>query len=195
MSSSAADKARDAVPAEKKLDDLYALIRDIEIAMLTTRRPDGFLVSRPMATQERRPGCDLWFVTNRDTDKLDEIAHDPHVNCAFYNAKSREWVSVSGTAEIVDDRGKIRDLYSADWRAWFPEEGGDRDGGPDDPRIRLILVDAHTVTYLKLDKPRPLVLWDIATSVLTGNAPDAGSLREVSQGELRRDDRAPESIS
>jgi len=35
----------------KKLDELYALIDGIEIAMFTTRRPDGQLVSRPMATQ------------------------------------------------------------------------------------------------------------------------------------------------
>jgi general stress protein 26 len=35
----------------KKLDDLYDLIEGIEIAMFTTRRPDGHLASRPMATQ------------------------------------------------------------------------------------------------------------------------------------------------
>lgn len=34
----------------KRIDDLYDLIDDIEIAMLTTRRSDGRLVSRPMAT-------------------------------------------------------------------------------------------------------------------------------------------------
>ena len=33
------------------LDQLYALIDDIEIAMMTTRRPDGHLRSRAMATQ------------------------------------------------------------------------------------------------------------------------------------------------
>jgi general stress protein 26 len=185
----------DAVPSEKKLDDLYALIRDLEIALLTTRRADGHLVSRPMATQERRPGCDLWFVTNKDTDKLDEIAHDPHVNCAFYDADSREWVSVAGTAHAVDDREKIRALYSADWKAWFPDEGGNRDGGPDDPRLRLIFVDAHSVTYLKQDKPRPVVLFEVAKAAVTGGTPDAGSLREVSPGELRRDTSAPEELS
>ena len=39
--------------ADKPLDELYALIDKIEMAMLTTRRPDGRLVSRPMATQKR----------------------------------------------------------------------------------------------------------------------------------------------
>jgi chloramphenicol 3-O-phosphotransferase len=51
----------DAVPMVKKLDDLYDLIDGIEIAMFTTRRADGHLVSRPMQTQERTSGVDLWF--------------------------------------------------------------------------------------------------------------------------------------
>jgi general stress protein 26 len=66
--------------AEKKLDDLYQLIDGIEIAMFTTRRPDGHLVTRPMQVQERTTGTDLWFVTDVETHKLDELAHDPHVN-------------------------------------------------------------------------------------------------------------------
>jgi general stress protein 26 len=185
----------DAVPTEKKLDDLYALIRDNEIAMLTTRRADGFLVSRPMATQQRQPGCDLWFVTNRDTDKLDEIEHDPHVNCAYYNDGSREWVSVSGTARVVDSRPKIHALYAPDWKAWFPDEGGQRNGGPDDPRLRLIFVDAHSVTYLKQDKPQPVVLFEVAKGMVTGSTPDVGSLREVGTAELRRDDSGTDTLS
>src|SRR5690606_35271733 len=51
----------------KRVEELYDLIEGIEIAMFTTRRPDGRLVSRPMATQERRPDADLWFVTDVET--------------------------------------------------------------------------------------------------------------------------------
>jgi hypothetical protein len=40
-------------PSPEKLNRLYELIEDIEVAMLTTRRRDGSLVSRPMATQRR----------------------------------------------------------------------------------------------------------------------------------------------
>ena len=74
--------------ASKKIDELYDLIKGIETAMFTTRRPTGQLVSRPMATQDRIEGADLWFVTNSDTHKLDELALDPHVNFAYYNNAS-----------------------------------------------------------------------------------------------------------
>ena len=55
---------------------LYELIEGIEIAMFTTRRPDGRLVSRPMATQARAAGADLWFVTDASAYKLDELEQD-----------------------------------------------------------------------------------------------------------------------
>ena len=42
--------------ADKSLRDLYDLIDGIEIAMFTTRRPDGHLVSRPKATQTQSGG-------------------------------------------------------------------------------------------------------------------------------------------
>ena len=70
------------------LDGLYEHINDIEIAMMTTRRPDGHLESRAMATQRRAAGADLWFVTLEDSQKLHDIAADPHVNLAYYNPAS-----------------------------------------------------------------------------------------------------------
>jgi general stress protein 26 len=159
----ATDRNRDDAPLGKKLEDLYELIEGIEIAMFTTRRPDGHLVSRPMATQTQAEGTDLWFVTDIDTHKLDELDFDPNVNLAYYRDGTREWVSVSGAATVSRDRRAIRELYRPDWKAWFGDEGGERNGGPDDPRgIALILVDVHSVTYLKVNKPKPLVLFQVA---------------------------------
>ena len=81
-----------------------------------------------MATQEKRPRVDFWFVTSTETHKVDEIQAQPEVNVAYYNNKSREWVSVSGSARIVTDRDLIRTLYKPDWKAWFGDEGGVRNG-------------------------------------------------------------------
>jgi general stress protein 26 len=178
--------ADDEVPLEKKLDDLYALVDGIEIAMLTTRRGDGRLVSRPMQVQERADGVDLWFMTTTETHKLEELERDPNVNLAFYRDRTREWVSVSGTAILSQDRELIRRLYKPDWRAWLGDEGGERDGGPGDPRIRLILVEAHSVVYSKQDRPTPLVLFELARGIVTGTPPKVADLRSLDEGELRR---------
>ena len=183
---SADDRSRSDAPVGKKLDELYDLIEGIEIAMFTTRRSDGRLVSRPMATQTQADGADLWFVTDVESHKLDELAFDPHVNLAYYRDGSREWVSVSGTATVTQDRRLIHELYQKDWKAWFGDQGGARDGGPDDPRLALIQVEVDSVTFLKVDKPKPIILFEVAKGMVTGSTPDVGVQREVSGAEVRR---------
>jgi general stress protein 26 len=170
--------------ASKKIDELYDLIKGIETAMFTTRGPTGLLVSRPMATQDRIEGTDLWFVTNTDTHKLDDLALDPHVNCSYYNNRTHEWVSVAGLAHISKNKNKVRQLYQESWKAWFDDEGGDRDGGPNDPRLALIMVEAELATYMKVNKSRPIILFETIRSKVTGSAPRLGDIREISGAEL-----------
>lgn len=172
------------VELEKKLDELYALIEGIEIAMFTTRRPDGRLVSRPMATQKPAPGSDLWFVTDIESAKVDELIDDPNVALAYYNIKTWEWVSISGTVTLSQDRALIRERYQPDWKAWFGDEGGARDGGPDDPRLALLLVDVKSAVYGKRNKPKPLALFEVAKGLATGSQPDVADVRTVPEREM-----------
>ena len=170
--------------ASKKIDELYDLIQGIETAMFTTRRPTGQLSSRPMATQDRIEGTDLWFVTNAETHMLDDLALDPHVNCAYYNNRTHEWVSVVGLAHVSKNRNKVRQLYKEDWKAWFDDEGGDRDGGPNDPRIALIMVEAEMATYMKVNKLRPVLLFEVLKAKVTGSPPRLGDVKEITGAEL-----------
>lgn len=172
-------------PTEKKLDELYELIDSMEIALLTTRRPNGMLVTRPMATQDHGPLADLWFVTSIETHKIEEIEQDSHVSLGYYDSGTREWVSVSGTAKITQDRAKIHELYAPDWKAWFSDEGGEKNGGPDDPRLALILVDAHSVHYMKAKYSRPRALFEYMRGVATGTQPDIGREERLSPSELK----------
>jgi general stress protein 26 len=169
---------------EKKLDQLYSLIDGIETAMMTTRASDGGLVSRPMQVQARETGTDLWFMTVVGSGKLAEIEADPQVNLSFYKDRSREWVSVKGVARVSQDKERIRQLYKADWKAWLPDEGGDRNGSPEDPRIALIEVDAVSATYLKSDQPTAVKLFNIARAVLTGTTPKLGVMGSLGRATL-----------
>lgn len=161
------------------LNKLYEMIDKLEVAMLTTRRQDGHLVSRAMANQKHAPGADLWFVCSEDTPKLSEISADPHVNLAYYKDRTREWISVSGLATISRDRATIKALYAEDWRAWFPQEGDPRHGTPDDPRMVLIGVQVHSAVFLEVNKPQPIVLFEIVKGWATGTMPDIGTMHEV----------------
>ena len=162
-----------------EIEKLYEQTDDIAVAMLTTRRADGHLTSRPMAAQKRASGADLWFVATDGTSKLRDIEHDPHVNLAYYKDRTREWVSVSGIASISRDRAKIHELYAPDWKAWFPSEGDSRHGTPDDPRMVLIGVTVHAAVFLEVDKPQPVVLYEVVKGWLTGSDPDLGKMHYI----------------
>ena len=164
---------------KQELAKLYDHIDEIEIAMMTTRREDGHLQSRAMATQKRAEGADLWFVTSDGTQKLRDLAADPHTNLSYYKDRTREWISVSGIATVTRDRQKIHELYAPDWRAWFPDEGDPRHGTKDDPRLVLIGVDVHAAAFLEVNKPQPVVLFEVIKGWVTGTAPDVGEMHHV----------------
>jgi general stress protein 26 len=162
-----------------ELEKLYGHIDDIEIAMMTTRRADGHLQSRAMATQKRAEGADLWFVTLAGTQKLRDLAVDPHINLSYYKDRTREWISVSGLASTTQDRHKIHELYAPDWAAWFPKEDDPLHGTKDDPRMVLIGVDVHAAVFLEVNKPQPVVLFEVVKGWVTGSTPELGEMHRV----------------
>lgn len=114
------------------------LIKDSRIAMLSTIDEQGRIVSLPMATQDVEPDSDLWFIAERSSDKVANIRRDPRVNVSYSSSDS--WVSVAGTAEVVDDPEKLKELWNTFTDAWM-------EGGPENPENILIKVSADTAEY------------------------------------------------
>jgi general stress protein 26 len=146
----------------QKRQKLHELINNIGVAMMTTVAPDGELHARPMGTAELRESDDvLWFATDRNTGKIDELRQHPQVCLSYAKPGDNQWVSVSGRATVVDDRAKIKDLWTPLWKAWFPK-------GADDPAIILIKVDPTTAEYWDTDANRLVILFGAAKAALTG---------------------------
>lgn len=116
------------------------LIGEIRFAMLTTLAPDGTFDSRPMATQKTEFDGVLWFLTAAASRKTGEIAENANVSLVYADPGNASYVTVKGHARVLDDRSKIRELWNAMYRAWFP-------GGEDDPNIRVLRVDVVEAEY------------------------------------------------
>jgi general stress protein 26 len=158
------------------------MIDELDTAMLTTRRRDGHMVSRAMANQKHAPGADLWFVTTDSTAKLNELENDPHVNLANYRDRTREWISVAGLAKVSRDRAIIHQHYAPDWKIWCPDEGDPRHGTADDPRMVLIGVEVHSAVYLEVNKPQPVVIYEMVKGWVSGTEPKIGDMHTVEKG-------------
>lgn len=123
---------------EEKRAKVREMINSIRDAVLVTRSSDGSLHGRPMSTADVDEKWDkIWFATQRDTGKVNEVADDDHVHLGY--SKSGEYVSVSGRARTVRDKQKNHELWSPLWKNWF--------SGPDDPNLVLLEVTPEVAEY------------------------------------------------
>lgn len=144
---------------QEAIETVRDLIKGIDTAMLTTVTEEG-LVSRPLKTQEVEFDGDLWFLTMADTDKYEEIQHNPNVNVAYVG---KSYVSIRGTAELVRDRAKIKEFWNMAYEKLLETTS-------DDPNLVLIKVKADTAEYWETGSKTKMV--KRLFSKLTGNHSD-----------------------
>ncbi len=110
-------------------------IKDCKFAMFTTRHANGHLHSRPMTMQNTTLAADdsLWFFMSRMSDPVAELAAEPSVNVAYSSPGDARWISVTGTALLVESGDKAKSLWSPSADAWFS-------GGPTDPDLAVVQV-------------------------------------------------------
>lgn len=146
---------------EENIAKLSKLLKDIRIAMLTTVDDDGSLHSRPMATQEMDPDGILWFFTEAHSGKVHELDRDRHVNVSYSKPDDQVYVSVSGTARVVRDTAKAKQLWNPMLKAWFPN-------GPEDPDVALLRVDVAKAEYWDSPSSAVVHLIGFAKAIATG---------------------------
>ena len=117
---------------------LLDVMNSFKTAMLVTRQPNGQITARPMAVAKLEENGDMWFATEKDSGKIEDIQSNGQVAVTLQN--SSQFVSVSGTAKVVDDRSKVGELWSEFWRVWFP-------GGKDDPSLTLLHLTPTDAEY------------------------------------------------
>ena len=157
-----------ASPDSRKVAEL---IKDASrMAMLTTRAPDGTLMSRPMALQETEFDGDLWFFSARDSRKVAHIAADPQVNVTV--TSSDVWVSLTGDARVVDDVRRKHELWNTVVEAWFPD-------GRDSSDVILLKVSAASAEYWDSPGGRVASAISFAKAKLTGEPYDGGENERV----------------
>lgn len=151
---------------------VYDMIKDVRVAMMTTIDTDGSLRSRPMYSMKPDERGDLWFFTRASAHKTDEIDQEHRVNLAYAEPDDQNYVSVSGYAQIVRDRGRIDQFWSEPLRAWFPQ-------GKDDPDIALVKVRPEKAEYWDSPSSTLVHMVGYAKAALTGKPPHPGDNAKV----------------
>jgi general stress protein 26 len=148
------------------------LVKEIRFAMLTTEDDDGMLRSRPMSTMQMDADGALWFFTSMSSPKTDEARQHTQVNLSYARADKQDYLSISGTCEIVRDRVKMTELWTPLIKPWFP-------GGLTDPDLCLMKVTIHEAEYW--DAPGNAVkrMAGLAKGIITGKTDGLGHHHKV----------------
>ena len=155
-----------------ELNKVQEIIDSIEVGMLTTMQDDGDHRSRPMQTQKLdADGC-LWFLTSRSSHKTEELQKHPNVNVAYADAKAQSYVSVVGTASLVDDAAVKKELWSPIAKAWFPK-------GLEDPDLTVLKVKIKEAEYWDSSSSKMVQAYHIAKALITGEQSDEGDHGKV----------------
>jgi general stress protein 26 len=117
---------------------VWDLMEKIGFCMLATRDGDD-IRSRPMAAYVSRDEHMVYFLTDAASHKDEEIARAPNVCLAFSEPKGQTYVSVSGRAEVSNDRAKIRELFNTPAKAWWDDA--------EDPSIRVLKMRPKDAQY------------------------------------------------
>ena len=119
---------------------LTALIWEIRVGLLTTLDARGHFHTRPVQTLQVEAGQTLWFFTDCSTPKVSELALQSQVSVGYADISTNRFAAVSGAAQVLQDAGKARQLWSVEQLAYYPN-------GPGDPRLALLRVQIERAEY------------------------------------------------
>lgn len=154
---------------EDDISKVWTLVDKIGFCMLTTQT-GGDLRARPMSAHSEQIENAVYFLTDVASHKDDEIALHPNVCLAFADSKGQKYVSMTGTAEIQNDREKIHDLWATPAKAWWDNA--------DDPSIRVLKVTPSSAEYW--DSPGTVVSYvKMIAAAVSSSRPDMGDNAKV----------------
>jgi general stress protein 26 len=127
--------------------------KDAKIVFMTTFSASGEEHSRPMLNLNEDPYEFMWFPTDTDTRKVEDVKANGRVLVTFPAEKSGEYYEVEGKGELAD-----REFVTENWmwwylywhpdqkdRFWFPENGNH-------PERSIIWMYPHSVKLVKGNK-------------------------------------------
>ncbi|WP_077966436.1 pyridoxamine 5'-phosphate oxidase family protein [Ensifer adhaerens] len=139
------------------LSDISKELKSIDFGMLSTKKADGTISSRPMSNNgEVEYDGDTWFFCYDQSSKIADIKADPQVGLTYTASpsllgKPGMFIAIEGEASLVEDKEALATHWVSDLERWFPQ-------GIDTPGILLIKVRASQVSYWDGDETGTITL-------------------------------------
>jgi general stress protein 26 len=144
------------------IDKLKSLVNEIAVCLFCTElKTDDGSTCRPMSAIKVCDQGNIWFFSEKSSDKNKAIASDNVVKLFFSHPAKSSYMVVNGEAEIILDKMKIDELWTPIAKLWFKE-------GKNDPNISIIKVTPLKAYYWDTDGNRMINFLKMVTSVAIG---------------------------
>jgi len=145
---------------------VYEILSGFSTAMFVTLGSDGRPAGRPMhVARIEENASTIWFFTSKGGALIDDLQKEAIVLLTFQNDNSA-YASVRGHAWIEHDKARVKELWKAPYKVWFP-------GGPDDPEIALVAVQLLDAEYWDNRGMNKLeYLFESAKAYVSGHKPE-----------------------
>jgi general stress protein 26 len=114
-------------PAGTSRAELLTAAREImasaRYAALITTGANGRLNARAMDPFPPTPEMVIWFGTNPRSRKIRELRRNPRVTIYYVDPVDRAYVSIHGTARLVNDPEEKARRWKDEWKAFYPDRG------------------------------------------------------------------------
>jgi general stress protein 26 len=151
---------------------LATLIQPMDsVAMMTSQSADGALVSRPMAPLEMDDQGAIWFFTDRNSAKVEQLRT---LNLSFSDTERGTYVSLCGHGDLETDRSHIKRLWSPLARPWFPD-------GTDSQNLTLLKFTPSAAEYWDAVDTKMVHLFATAVSVIAARPIGMGEHGRIGQ--------------
>ncbi len=148
--------------AAKKVQELA---EEIKTCIFCTYDGDS-LESRPMSCRQADDAGNLWFLSDKNDLKIDQINRNSKVEILFAEGESK-FMAIHGTATVMYDKEKIKELWTPIAKIWFKD-------GMDDPNIAIIRVERTGGYYWDTKHGKMVEFAIMAAALATGKTMDDG---------------------
>lgn len=139
------------ITPEQLVEATKATIQAAKYCFLITISTSGHPNARLMQPHLLESDLTIWFGTSASSRKVREIRYDGRVTAAYHDPEETAYVTLLGSAEVVDDPDLQRTYWREDWLDFFP-------GGPETDDYLLIKFTPFRVEVLNFARdvvPRP----------------------------------------
>jgi general stress protein 26 len=118
--------AQEGIPPVIDRDSLLSVARELigshRYCALTTIGSTGYPHTRVMDAFKPDENMVIWLGTTRYSRKVKEITANPKVSIIYYDNKGIGYVSIIGTASMIDDSTLKAKYWKPEWERFYPDK-------------------------------------------------------------------------